>query len=65
MPTREQIDNGAHYYDVEAAKAHYAAKEHRELGSPLAAEWEAKAAEHERIAKSLRSLASGSWTPIC
>ena len=55
MPTREQIDNGASHYDIEAAKAHYEAKQLREVGSPLAAEWDAKAAEHERIAKQLRS----------
>lgn len=59
MPTREQMENGAAHYDVEEAKSLYAAREYRVLGLPLiAAEWEAKAAEHERIAKSLRSLSS-------
>lgn len=58
MPTREQIEHGAAYYDVEAAKAHYAAREHDELGSPGGKEWKDKAAEYERIASQLRSMAS-------
>ena len=59
MPTREQIDHGASYYDVEEAKARYAAKELRELGSPLAEEWDAKADEYERIARQLRRVSMG------
>jgi hypothetical protein len=59
MPTREQLENGAAYYDIEAAKAWYAAREHRNLGSEGYVEWERKAAEHERIAAEIRRLSSG------
>lgn len=59
MPTLEQIDNGAAYYDSEAAKAHHQSKHHERIDSRWADEWKAKALEHERIAKELRALASG------
>lgn len=59
MPTREQIEHGAAHYDVEEAKALYAARDLEKLGLSAAEEWKAKAAEYERIARELRRMASG------
>jgi hypothetical protein len=56
--TREQIENGAAHYDVEAAKAYYDAKYLEKMGADdRAAQVKSKADEYQEIAKRLRRLA--------